>query len=342
MPPALAVGSSAAQQRRPSGRPSWSRGVATDPMGATMSRRSGLRSSPAARIEAHLASALRAAVARRPPDAPLDGELARAIDEVRAAFEASDVALDRIRHAASAAQEAAELANSAKSSFLANMSHELRTPLNAIIGYGEMIAEDADEQGLSLLASDAKRILTAGRHLLSLVDGVLDLSRVESGCVDLEMVEVDVARLLEDVVDTMRPRVEKSGNQIRLSCSARPIVHTDSTKLRQVLFNLLGNAAKFTEHGEIRVDLAATDWSVSIAVTDTGPGIPPDRLTAIFEPFIQEGRDPKRPGVGLGLAITRRFCHMLGGDVRVRSVVGEGSTFEVLLPLPPPPLLEDP
>ncbi len=221
------------------------------------------------------------------------------------------------------------------------MSHELRTPLNAIIGYGEIIVEDAEESGLSMLAKDAQRILTAGRHLLSLVDGVLDLSRVESGTLALEFSEVDLVQLVQEAVDTMRPRVERSGSRLWLHHSVSPILQTDATKLRQVLFNLMGNAAKFTVEGDITVSVHANDWSVAISVTDTGPGIAPDRLNAIFEPFVQEGRDPKRPGVGLGLAITRRFCHMLGGDVRVQSVLGQGTTFEVLLPLPPPPL-EDP
>ncbi|MBX2801553.1 MAG: HAMP domain-containing histidine kinase [Myxococcales bacterium] len=287
-------------------------------------------------VELKSIRALRAIIDRRPVPVALEGELGKTVSEVRDTLQSLDVAIERIRLAAAAAQESAELANSAKSMFLANMSHELRTPLNAIIGYAELIAEE--DRADPVLLGDVGRILTAGRHLLSLVDGVLDLSRVESGTVQLELVEVDLAKLVQDVVNALAGRVRKDGNEIRVVLHERPTLRSDPVKLRQVLYNLIDNASKFTDGGDIEVSLATTDWSVVMAVSDTGPGIPPERLQTIFEPFHQENHHSERPGIGLGLAITRRFCQLLGGDIQLTSTVGEGCRFEILLPLPPPPL----
>ena len=239
----------------------------------------------------------------------------------------------------SMAKEAAETANKTKSLFLANMSHELRTPLNAILGYSEMLYEQAVEQKMSEFSSDLKNINGAGKHLLELINNILDLSKIEAGKMELFLESFDVARMIDDVASTIGPLVEKNANVLRIECA--PDVgqmHADLTKVRQGLLNLLSNAAKFTREGKIalvasRERMDASDWIV-LRVTDNGIGMSSEQIVKLFQAFTQADISTTRKfgGTGLGLALTRRYCQMMGGDVTVQSVPGEGSTFTIKLP----------
>ena len=244
------------------------------------------------------------------------------------------------------ARDAALAASRAKSVFLANMSHELRTPLNAIIGYAEMLQEEVvDLQGADIIA-DLARIRTAGRHLLDLINEILDLSKIEAGKMDLYLESFDICSMVDSVATTVRPLVDKHSNTLRVDCSPGVGSMTaDLTKVRQVLFNLLSNAAKFTDHGQItlRVDHPARylasggeeprEW-IEFRVTDTGIGIRPDQMLHVFEAFTQGDASTTRQhgGTGLGLAISHQFCEMMGGDIAVVSEPGSGATFTVHLP----------
>jgi signal transduction histidine kinase len=232
----------------------------------------------------------------------------------------------------------AEGASHAKSAFLANVSHELRTPLNAIIGYSEILLEDAQESGQAEAAADLEKIQVAAGHVLSLVNDVLDLTKVEAGKVDLQLETFEVRPLLEDVVATVRPLAEKNRNALFLEVDPElDHMHSDATKVRQALFNLLANAAKFTGDGEIKL-LARLekggDTFVRFEVEDTGSGIDAGELDRIFEEFTQGdgARNRDAGGAGLGLAITRRFCRMLGGDIGADSEPGRGSRFTIRIP----------
>jgi signal transduction histidine kinase/CheY-like chemotaxis protein len=237
------------------------------------------------------------------------------------------------------AKEAAEQANRTKSAFLANMSHELRTPLNAIIGYSEMLQEEAEDQDQPDFIPDLKKIHAAGKHLLALINDILDLSKIESGKMELYLETFDVPQLIRDVQSTILPLVERNANvlEVRIAPEVRSM-HADVTRVRQVLFNLLSNASKFTEHGRISLDVAreaqgGTDWII-FGVTDTGIGLSPEQLGKLFQAFTQADASTSRKygGTGLGLVISRRFCQIMGGDIGVTSEYAKGSCFTVRLP----------
>jgi CheY-like chemotaxis protein len=230
------------------------------------------------------------------------------------------------------AMESAEEANQAKSRFLANMSHELRTPLNAIIGYSEMLEEEADEAGQPEFKPDLQKIRSAGKHLLALINDILDLSKVEAGKMELRAEPFPVAPVLDEVAQTVRPLMEKNRNALEIrGGSDIGAAHTDLTRLRQILFNLLSNAAKFTQDGTITLDAARDTGRDELVfqVSDTGIGMTPEQITRIFEPFTQadSATAVKYGGTGLGLTICRKFCRMMGGDLTVVSEAGRGSTF---------------
>ncbi len=250
----------------------------------------------------------------------------------------------------SRARKDAEEANSAKSQFLANMSHELRTPLNAIIGYSEMLEEETVDLGHPELTPDLRRIRTAGKHLLTLINDILDLSKIEAGKTELYLETFDVAAMVEDVVTTVQPLVAKNANALMLRTDAPGSMHADLTKVRQMLLNLLSNACKFTERGTITLQIErgpASDGptgaqDVWFHVSDSGIGMTDAQLSKLFEAFSQaEASTTKRyGGTGLGLAISRRFARMMGGDVTVTSKPGHGSTFTIRLPAETPPPAE--
>jgi adenylate cyclase len=236
------------------------------------------------------------------------------------------------------AREQAEQASRTKSQFLASMSHELRTPLNAIIGYSEILQEDVADLGRDNLVSDLKKIEGAGRHLLGLINDILDLSKVEAGRMDVFIEDVEIVPLLEEVRAIIIPLADKNGNVTEFHMAENlGTMRTDRTKLKQSLLNILSNASKFTENG--RLTLVADRFEsnrpmIRFAISDTGIGMTEEHLGRLFEAFSQADASTtkKYGGTGLGLAITRHFCQLLGGDVTVSSRPGEGSTFTITLP----------
>jgi PAS domain S-box-containing protein len=256
------------------------------------------------------------------------------------------------------AKEAAEQASQAKSQFLANMSHELRTPLNAIIGYSEMLQEEVEELGQDEIKPDLEKIRSAGKHLLALINDILDISKIEAGKMDLYLEAFSLSHLVYEVETTIQPLVEKNNNRLQINCDPHiGTMYADLTKVRQALLNLLSNAAKFTEKGTITLTvtrdyrnglsasnleaksgaIAATsdpDSWIVFQVQDTGIGMTLDQLETVFQAFTQADASTTRKygGTGLGLAITRHFCRMMGGDITVNSRIGEGSTFTIYLP----------
>ena len=239
------------------------------------------------------------------------------------------------------ARAAAEDANQAKSLFLANMSHELRTPLNAIIGYSEMLIEDAEDLEQPDFIPDLEKIRHSGKHLLSVINEILDLSKVEAGKMELSVERFDVWPLVEEIANTVRPLVEENGNSLELLCDAAPgIMLTDLMKVKQILLNLLGNACKFTENGQISLEVhreqigdPLQDWLV-FRVRDTGIGMSAGQIAKVFNAFTQADLTTSRKfgGTGLGLAISKKFCDMMGGELSVESEERQGTTFTVKLP----------
>ncbi len=248
------------------------------------------------------------------------------------------------------AKEAAESANRAKSTILANMSHELRTPLNAIIGYSEMLQEEAQDFGYEDIVPDLEKIRSAGKHLLALINDILDISKIEAGRMDLYLETFDISELISEVEATILPLVDKNRNTLKVECDRHlGNMRADLTKVRQALFNLLSNAAKFTQGGTITLTVSRELASLPDAqgampdarcpqmvfrVTDTGIGMSPEQLKKVFQPFTQADASTTRKygGTGLGLAIARHFCQMMGGDIEVESREGFGSTFTIRLP----------
>ncbi|HAA93473.1 MAG: hybrid sensor histidine kinase/response regulator [Rhodospirillaceae bacterium] len=233
-------------------------------------------------------------------------------------------------------QQAVE-ANAAKSTFLANMSHELRTPLNAIIGYSEILLEEAEDLGQEEYIPDLEKIRTAGKHLLSLINDILDLSKIEAGKMDVYLEDFDIMEMIEDVSSTINPLADKNHNELVVDCDPEiGSMHSDLTKIRQSLFNLLSNACKFTENGRVTLSIknSGSD-TVLFDVIDTGIGMTPAQAEAVFGEFQQADSSTTREygGTGLGLAISRDFCRLLGGALTVQSEVGKGSTFTMTMPV---------
>jgi signal transduction histidine kinase/CheY-like chemotaxis protein len=248
----------------------------------------------------------------------------------------------RAEAALTKAMEAAEAASRVKSDFLANMSHELRTPLNAIIGYSQMLQEELTDSGQDEMLPDLDKIENAGKHLLALINDILDLSKIEAGRMTVFMEETNVATLLNEVRGIIEPLAAKNANRLVIDCpeSIRNI-ETDVTKLKQSLLNLLSNASKFTKDGTVTLTVtrmrAGADERISFAVADTGIGMNEEQMGRLFQAFAQADSSTTRKfgGTGLGLAITQHFARMLGGDVNVASEPGKGSVFTLLLPVRP-------
>ena len=238
------------------------------------------------------------------------------------------------------ARDAAEAASRAKSTFLANMSHELRTPLNAIIGYSELLSEDFERLEQQLIQHDLARISRAGHHLLGLINDILDIAKIEAGKMALHCEWFALAPLITAVEATISPLTQHNANTLTVSFDGEPsTIYSDPTKVRQILINLLGNAAKFTEGGALTLEVTCEGESlVMFTVTDTGIGMTHEQLANLFEPFVQvDGTTTRRyGGTGLGLALTRHYCQLLGGTIEVRSALGVGSTFTVRLPAEAP------
>ncbi|HWZ25992.1 MAG TPA: ATP-binding protein [Verrucomicrobiae bacterium] len=235
------------------------------------------------------------------------------------------------------AKHAAEEASRAKSTFLANMSHELRTPLNAIIGYSEMLDEEARESGRSENVEDLRKIQSAGKHLLSLINDVLDLSKIEAGKMGLHLEDFEVLPLIDEIATTLQPAAAKNSNHIKIQVSENlGFMRADITKVRQILFNLLSNACKFTDHGTIALDVDQNDRDgyIRFRVSDTGIGISEKQQQNLFFEFSQADASIARKygGTGLGLAITHRFVQLMRGQISVESEPGKGSIFTVQLP----------
>jgi signal transduction histidine kinase/CheY-like chemotaxis protein len=237
------------------------------------------------------------------------------------------------------AKLAAEDANRAKSAFLANMSHELRTPLNAIIGYSEMLEEETHELGKLENVKDLQKIQGAGKHLLSLINDVLDLSKIEAGRMGLHLETFDISQMIEEMVNTLHPAISKNSNTIQVHVAEQlGVMRADITKVRQILFNLLSNASKFTDHGTISMDVDGSkedgqDW-IRFRVSDTGIGITPKQKANLFQEFTQADVSIARKygGTGLGLAISYRYVRLMKGRISVESEPGKGSVFTVHLP----------
>ena len=247
------------------------------------------------------------------------------------------------------AKNEAESASRSKSQFLANMSHELRTPLNAIIGYSELLQEDAKEEGLnSSMVSDLDKVQNAGKHLLGLINDILDLSKIEAGRMQLYLEHFEVRSLMTLITPTIDLQMQANHNQLEINVSSEVSnMYADVMKVRQSLLNLLSNAAKFTHHGQITLNIRMISWStptsklgIEFQVADTGIGISQEDLGKLFQVFTQADSSSTREygGTGLGLAISQQFCQMMGGDITVDSTLGRGSTFTIRLPLTVQPL----
>jgi signal transduction histidine kinase/CheY-like chemotaxis protein len=271
-----------------------------------------------------------------------DDEIGYLIDrfnEMLAQIEARDHHLVEVNERLKLSEQSALEASQAKSEFLAKMSHELRTPLNAIIGYSEMLQEEAEDGGQEDWIPDLERIHSSGKHLLALINDILDLSKIEAGKMELYLEEFEVQPMLREVVSTIAPLVGKNRNSLVLEFDPElGRVYADLTKLRQGLFNLLSNAGKFTEGGTIKLrvwreDLVGVDW-LCFEVSDTGIGMTPEQLSGLFREFAQADASITRKygGTGLGLVITQRFCEMMGGTVTASSVHGAGSAFTIRIP----------
>ncbi|MGQ0532364.1 MAG: PAS domain-containing hybrid sensor histidine kinase/response regulator [Caulobacteraceae bacterium] len=262
-------------------------------------------------------------------------EMYERLESLMAEMNARDVKLAETMASLRAAREAADAANVSKSQFLTSMSHELRTPLNAIIGYSEMLLEEAEADGRDTDIADIQRVLSAARQLLTLINDILDLSKIEAGRMDVAASEFEIATLIQEAVATVRPNLEKNGNALTLEIDESiGEACTDSFKLNQCLLNLLSNAAKFTHGGQITIRARRAGNMIEISVVDTGIGMSEEQVARLFNAFVQADVLTARRygGTGLGLALTRSIMQMLGGDVWVTSEQGKGSMFTLHFP----------
>ena len=264
------------------------------------------------------------------------GDLAQAFNDMSAKLQD---AIEEVRQAKDTADEA----NAAKSRFLANVSHELRTPLNAIIGYSEMLQDELQDEttvNREQFGEDLGKIVLSGRQLLTLINDILDLSKIETGRMELHREDFSPGEILNQVCEAMAPLLRNRGNALLTEGFDRlDRMHADATRFRQILVNLLGNANKFTRNGEIRVTAKLRDREhLQISIADTGIGMDAEQQSRIFEAFVQaeSSTSASYGGTGLGLTICREYCQMMGGDIRVTSAPGQGSTFTVELPLTAP------
>jgi len=269
----------------------------------------------------------------------LFGELTESKDKLEEKVEQRTADLASAKTEAEEARAVAEEASRAKSTFLANMSHELRTPLNAIIGYSEMLLEDVEASGQKEFIPDLQKIAASGQHLLSLINEILDLSKIEAGKMDLYLESLDVKRMIEEVLSTIQLLAEQNENDLKVQWGDNlGTMYADLTKVRQSLFNLLSNACKFTERGTVSLDvfrdtLDGVDW-LTFSISDTGIGMTEEQLDTLFQEFSQAEVSTTRKygGTGLGLLLSEQFCQMMGGDIAVESELGIGSTFTIRLP----------
>jgi PAS domain S-box-containing protein len=267
------------------------------------------------------------------------GEMSHRDDRLLVAVVRDITERKRTQEELALARDAALDASRAKSAFVANISHELRTPLNAIIGYSELLREEVSELGEDALIPSLEKVNGAGRHLLGLINAVLDLSKIEAGKMELCLETFAVPQLVQDVTSIVQPLVAKHHNRLQVDCpESVGEMYADSTKLRQALFNLLSNACKFTKEGtvtvEVRRDVVAGADSLTFRVSDNGIGMTPEQLGRLFQPFSQAEATTSKEygGTGLGLVLSRRFCQMMGGDITVESAPGQGTTFTIQLP----------
>ncbi|MEB3186987.1 MAG: ATP-binding protein [bacterium] len=262
-------------------------------------------------------------------------------DEDRAlvvrSLEVSSWELERKQTMLQEARLEAEAANLTKGAFLANMSHEMRTPLNAIIGYSELLIEEApDLQGEEMIP-DLEKVRAAGRHLLGLINDLLDLAKVDAGKLEVDLQPVSVAHVLGEVQALLRPLASEKGNTLDVPDIPGDLcVMADEMRLRQVLLNLVGNALKFTEQGIVHLGVGRMAGSerVAIQIEDSGIGMTPEQLSRLFRPFVQADSSTTRKygGTGLGLVISQRLTQLMGGEITVTSTPGYGSCFIVFLP----------
>jgi signal transduction histidine kinase len=268
-----------------------------------------------------------------------DGQSPRLVDFLALILKQTEL-LSAAEIEAHAQRAAAISANNAKSEFLANMSHELRTPLTAIIGYGEIVLEDVKTGDLAGTPRRLESIITAGRHLLEMINGILDLAKIEARRMDLFLTVFSIHDLIAEVTQIAQPLMRKNGNEFRVTIDpSLGEMRSDEAKVRQSLLNLLGNAAKFTNKGGIHLDVAweiadAADWVV-FTVSDTGIGMSESQMARLFESFYQADSSISRRygGTGLGLSLTRQFCEMLGGQLLVQSAENQGTAFTMKIPM---------
>jgi signal transduction histidine kinase/CheY-like chemotaxis protein len=262
------------------------------------------------------------------------GDLATAFNDMGEGLRSAQVELRQRQRELEVLTDQAQSANRAKSQFLANMSHELRTPMNAIIGYSEMLTDEAEDLGLQQFVPDLKKIRTAGKQLLALINDILDLSKIEAGKVELHYEEFDVRDMINDVATISEPLAAKNSNTLVMNIEDGGM-YSDLTRIRQILFNLLSNACKFTKSGTVELTVTGSESDfMTFRVKDSGIGMTPEQIGKVFEAFAQADASTTRKygGTGLGLAITKKFCGMMGGTIDLESTIGKGATFTVRLP----------